>query len=415
MAVIRPFKGVRPKNEIADKVASYPYDVINSKEAMEIAGENPLSFLHVVKPEIDLSEDINLYDERVYQKAKENFENMLKDGNLVQDEKPHLYIYKQKMGDHQQYGIIGCASADEYNNNIIKKHEFTRKTKEDDRTKHVITLNANTGPVFLTYRNQDIIDSTISEYVKSNNPDVDFIADDGIEHTLWVINDDSINTKLVNTFKNNVEYLYVADGHHRSASAARAQTEKIKNDKNPDSNKEYNYFLAVYFPANQLKILDYNRVLFSLNGHEPENFLEKLQEKFDIISEDTTPDPKSPKEFGMYFGGKWYQLRAKVGTYPTDDPVKCLDVAILQDNLLSPILGIGDPRTDNNIDFVGGIRGASELVKRVDSGECKVAFKLHPTSVDQLISVADADKIMPPKSTWFEPKLRSGLIVHLLD
>ncbi len=414
MVTIRAFRGIRPKKELAEQVASFPYDVINSKEAREIASGNPHSFLHVIKPEIDLPEKTDIYDESVYQKAKENFYHMIDNEVLVQDDSPCLYIYKQVMGDHEQYGLVTCTSADEYKADIIKKHEHTRKTKEDDRTKHVLTLNANTGPVFLTYPDQEEIDAIIADYTKNNEPENDFTKEDGIKHTVWIVQDNSIVEKLTTLFAS-VEYLYVADGHHRSASAARAKDEKLKHDANPDDSKEYNYFLSVLFPATQLKIMDYNRVVFCLNGLTPEQFLGKVQEKFEIITHDGEPSPKNMKEFGMYLDKTWYQIKAKQGTYPTNDPVESLDCAILQANLLQPILGVEDPRTADNIDFVGGIRGAKELEKRVNSGEAKVAFKLHPTSIHQLMSVADAGKVMPPKSTWFEPKLRSGLISHLLD
>ena len=413
MVTVRPFRAVRPRDEIAHKVASFPYDVLNSKEARELAKDNEHSFLHVVKPEIDLPEDIDLYDEAVYQKAKENFYGMIDKGVLVQDETPHLYVYRQIMNGHEQYGIVGCASADEYNADIIKKHEFTRKKKEDDRTKHVITLNANAGPVFLTYRDNAKIDEMVAK-AAAEKPEVDFTSEDGIQHTVWVIKDEDITGNINETFKKDVDLLYVADGHHRSASAARAKSEKIKNDPNPNDEKEYNYFLAVFFPAKQLKILDYNRVLFTMNGLTKDEFLAKVAEKFEFTGR-VEDRPKSAKEFGMYIDGEWQIIKAKEGTFPGDDPVESLDVAILQNNLLAPILGIGDPRSDENIDFVGGIRGTIELKKRVDSGECSMAFSLFPTSIEQLMSVADAGKVMPPKSTWFEPKLRSGLMTHLLD
>jgi uncharacterized protein (DUF1015 family) len=413
MVVVRPFKAVRPKKELAEKVASFPYDVLNSKEAKIIAQDNEYSFLHVVKPEIDLDENINLYDDAVYQKAKENLESMIKNKVLIQDEIPLLYIYKQKMGTHEQYGIVSTVSADDYNNDIIKKHEFTRKDKEDDRTKHVLTLNANTGPVFLTYRDNNNINEIIENFVTSNTPEVDFTSEDGIGHTVWVINDENVILKIVDIFKNDINYMYVADGHHRSASAARAKSEKMKLDKDYNENKNYNFFLAVLFPATQLKIMDYNRVLFNMNGLSKDELFAKIKEKFNFLDENVST-PSQNKRFGMYIDGKWYQIEAKKDSYPKD-PVKSLDVAILQDNLLSPIFGIGDPRTDKQIDFVGGIRGTKELERRVDSGECKVAFSMFPTSIEQLMSVADADKVMPPKSTWFEPKLRSGLFVNLIN
>jgi uncharacterized protein (DUF1015 family) len=413
MVTVRAFKGVRPRKELAEKVASFPYDVINSKEAREIAKDNPYSFLHVVKPEIDLPEDINLYDEKVYQKAKENFYKMIENKVLIQDDKPYLYIYAQQMGNHIQYGIVGCTSADDYNNDKIKKHEFTRKVKEDDRTKHVMTLNANAGPVFLTYRDNNRINEIVENFVKNNSPEYDFTKEDGIRHIVWIIKNEDTIKEVSDIFKT-IEYLYVADGHHRSASAARVKAERMKEDPDYNEEKEYNFFESVIFPASQLKIMDYNRVVFDLNGLSEKEFLQKVEEKFEIIATGKEK-PQNEKEFGMYLNGKWRTLKAKEGTYPAEDPVESLDVAVLQNNLLSPILGIGDPRTDNRIDFVGGIRGTKELEKRVNSGECAVAFSLYPTSVEQLMSVADAGKVMPPKSTWFEPKLRSGLIVHLLD
>ncbi len=414
MVMLRCFKGVRPAPQYAEQVASFPYDVINSQEARELAQGNPYSFLHVVKPEIDLPEDIDLYDERVYQTAKNNFYKLIDDKILIQDETPNLYIYKQKMGDHEQYGLVGCVSADDYNNDKIKKHELTRKAKEDDRTKHVLTVNANTGPVFLTYPEQEDIDQLISDFVRHHQPVYDFVKEDGIGHTFWIVEDKELQNRLIEKFAN-IEYLYVADGHHRSASAARAKAEKMKLDPNPSEDKEYNYFLAVIFPANQLKILDYNRVVFTLGELSTEEFLDKVAEKFDFIKDGDYPTPKQATHFGMYIDGKWKQIAAKPGTYPVDDPVESLDVAILQNNLLAPILNIGDPRTDSKIDFVGGIRGFKELERRVDEKEAAVAFQLYPTSIKQLLNVANAGKIMPPKSTWFEPKLRSGLISHLLD
>ncbi|MCK5808593.1 DUF1015 domain-containing protein [bacterium] len=414
MVTVRSFRGIRPQDSLAEKVASYPYDVLNSEEARELTKNDPYSFLHVVKPEIDLPKDVDLYDESVYQQAKKNFDKMVAEGWMQQDKEPHLYIYRQIWNGHVQYGIVGAASADEYNNNIIKKHEFTRKKKEDDRTKHVMTLNANAGPVFLTYRDNKNIDELVSEWSEKKSPQVDFTADDGIQHTVWVIDDTAVSAQLSALFKEEVPVLYVADGHHRSASAARVKAERLKHDANPSEDKAYNYFLCVFFPANQLKILDYNRVLFTMNGLTKEQFLEKTSESFEVIRSGKDR-PDSAKEFALYIDGEWITLRAKEGTYSATDPVGSLDVALLQNNLLAPILGIGDPRSDQNIDFVGGIRGTEELKRRVDSGECTMAFTLYPPSIDQLMNVADAGKVMPPKSTWFEPKLRSGLIVHSLD
>lgn len=415
MVTVRSFKGIRPpNNKLAEQVASFPYDVINSDEARELAKGNPNSYLHVVKPEIDLPKDIDLYNDKVYAKGKENFQKFLNDKVLIQDEKKYMYIYKQRMNNHDQYGLVACVSADEYNNDIIKKHEHTRKAKEDDRTRHVVELNAHADPVFLTYKDQSTIDNMIATFVKNNKPEYDFVKEDGIGHTFWVIKDESLIKKFESEFKT-VNYLYVADGHHRSASAARAQTEKRKFDKNPSNEKEYNYFLAVIFPAKQLKIMDYNRLLLTMNGMSDEVFMKKMQEKFEIIGENTDPSPKHAREYGMYFKNKWYQIRAKAGTFPANDPVESLDCSILQNNLLRPLFGIDDPRTSNDIDFIGGIRGHKELERRVNNGEGKVAFKLFPTSINELMNVADAGTVMPPKSTWFEPKLRSGLIVHLLD
>ncbi|MEI8345924.1 MAG: DUF1015 family protein [Pseudomonadota bacterium] len=414
MATLRPFKGLRPVKELAEKVASFPYDVIDSKEARELAKGNPYSFLHVGKSEIDLPVDTDLYGPKVYAKAKENLQKFIQDKVLVQDSAPYLYIYRQTMEGREQYGIVATASVNEYNKNIIKRHELTRKDKEDDRTNHTLGIMANAGPVFLTYRDSQTVNRIVADFVKNNSPEYDFIKEDKIAHTLWVVKDSSLIQSLVAEFKK-IPALYIADGHHRNASAARAQKILKEKDTNPSPDKEYNYYLACFFPASHLKIFDYNRLAINLNGHDEKTFLEKVQEKFEIIGTDTAADPKKPGEFGMYLGQKWYQLRAKSGTYPKHDPVAGLDVSVLQNNLLRPVLGIDDPRTSKNIDFVGGIRGAKELQRRVDNGDAKVAFKLYPPSIEQLLTVSDANLIMPPKSTWFEPKLRSGLVVHLLD
>lgn len=413
MVTVRPFKALRPPKEIVTKIAELPYDVINTKEAKAIAEGNQYSFFHITRAEIDLPASVDIHDEKVYQQGKNALNEFIKNGWLVPEKEPTIYLYKQKMGDHEQTGFVGCVSADEYNNDIIKKHELTRKDKEDDRTKTVITQNANAEPVFLTYRAKKELDEIMASYKKNNAPEYDFTAADGISHTLWVIRDAALVKKIEELFRP-VNYLYVADGHHRSASAARAKAEKIKNDKNPSPDKEYNYFLAVIFPHDQLKILDYNRVLFDLNGMTKEQLFKKLEEKFDFIGEGSG-SPKNQTEFGMYIDGKWYQIRAKKSSFNEKDPIESLDVAILQNNVLDPLFGIKDPRTDKRIDFVGGIRGIKELEKRVNSGECKVAFAMYPTTLDQLMAVADSGKIMPPKSTWFEPKLRSGLFVHMLD
>ncbi|OQX71843.1 MAG: hypothetical protein B6D62_01280 [Candidatus Cloacimonas sp. 4484_275] len=414
MAKIRPFRGVRPKQELVEKVASPPYDVLSSEEARKMAAKNPFSFLHVVKPEIDLPENINIYDEAVYQKGKENLYKMISDGILIQDEKPCFYFYRLIMGNVNQIGLVAGASIEDYENDVIKKHEHTRADKEADRIKHVDTLNANTGPVFLTYPAQKEIDE-LTEKITGEKPLYDFETEDGIRHTVWKVEDENRIKEIISLFSK-IKNLYVADGHHRSASATIVGQRRRAANPNHTGEEEYNFFLSVIFPHNQLYIMDYNRVVKDLNGLEKDEFLKKVGEKFKV-EEVTGNKPYKPEKahtFGMYLDGKWYKLTALEGTYPKDDPVKSLDVSILQENLLAPILGIGDPRKDKRIDFVGGIRGLKELERRVDSGEA-VAFSMFPTSIEELMTIADAGKVMPPKSTWFEPKLRSGVIVHLLD
>ncbi len=413
MAKIKAFKGVRPAADKIKEVASRPYDVLNSKEArIEVQG-NPNSFLHVVKPEIDLPEDISLYDERVYQKGKENLYGMIERGVLIQDDKPCLYIYQQIMGDVNQIGLVAGTSIEDYENDVIKKHEHTRANKEADRIKHVDTLNANTGPVFLTYPAREEINAIIEEEMK-NTPVYDFEAEDGIKHIFWVISDEGKIEKLTSLFSE-IPNLYVADGHHRSASGTKVGQKRRAANPNHTGEEEYNYFLSVIFPHNQLYIMDYNRVVKDLNGHTVEDFLKLVEEKFNVTKIGKEEyKPEALHTFGMYVDGNWYKLEAKEGSYPADDPVKSLDVSILQENLLTPILAIGNPRTDERIDFVGGIRGLKELSNRVDAGEA-VAFSMFATSIEQLMNIADAGEVMPPKSTWFEPKLRSGVITHLLD
>lgn len=414
MAKIKAFKGLRPTPEKVKEVASPPYDVINSEEAREMVTNKPYSFLHVVKPEVDLPEDIDLYDEQVYQKGKENLDRLVSDGILIQDKQDCLYVYQLIMGDVKEIGIVAGASIEDYENDIIKKHEHTRADKEADRIKHVSTLNANTGPVFLTYPARKDINSLVENIIKEN-PLYDFTTDDGIQHTFWKIEDGAIINEITSIFQS-IKYLYVADGHHRSASGTIVGQRRREANPNHSGEEEYNYFLAVIFPHDQLYIMDYNRVVKDLNGLTEEEFMVKVKEKFNV-SEYSNVTPFKPTElhsFGMYLNKHWYKLTPQVGSYPENDPVKSLDVSILQDNLLHPILGIGDPRKDKRIDFVGGIRGLNELSRRVDKGEA-VAFSMFPTSIEQLMAIADAGKVMPPKSTWFEPKLRSGLIVHLLD
>ncbi len=414
MAKIKPFRGLRPRPELAEKVASPPYDVLNTEEARALAKDNPYSFLHINKPEIDLPQGTDLYDDAVYAKGRENLQRFIKEGILIQDEKPYFYVYRQIMGDHQQIGLVAGASVEDYEKGIIKKHELTRADKEEDRVKHVNTLNAQTGPVFLTYKANEQIDALIERIVQ-RQPVYDFTADDGIRHTFWVVDNEEEIKQLQELFAG-LDYLYVADGHHRSAAATRVKQMRQKQNPNHTGEEEYNYFLTVIFPHNQMYIMDYNRVVKDLNGLSKEEFLQRVAQNFDIEKLSARAEkPAQKHEFIMYLHGEWYRLKAKPGSFNQNDPVDQLDVSILMNNLLVPILGIGDPRKDKRIDFVGGIRGLKELKRRVDSGEMQVAFALFPTSIEDLMAIADAGKIMPPKSTWFEPKLRSGLIVHLLD
>ncbi len=412
MARIEAFRALRPRPDVAAEVASPPYDVLNSREAREMAAANPISFLHVNKPEIDLQEEIDAYDEAVYAKGAENLKKLVEDGVLIREKAPALYLYRQIMGEHSQIGVVAGASVDEYEQGLIKKHENTRKKKEDDRTRHVDALNANTGPVFLTYRASAEIDALV-ERLSSGEPTYDFTSPDGISHTLWVVDGEDDVRALQEAFAA-IPEMYVADGHHRSAAGTRIRA--LRREANPEHTGEeaYNYFLSVIFPDNQMLIMDYNRVVRDFNGLGREEFMAAIEKKFEI-SETEDPRPVGPKNYGMYLGGRWYRLRARDGSYDADDPVRRLDVAILQENLLAPVLGIGDPRSDERIDFVGGIRGLKELEKLVDSRQWAVAFALYPTSIDDLFGVADAGMVMPPKSTWFEPKLRSGLIVRPLE
>ena len=413
MATLRPFKGYRPLPEHAAQVAARPYDVLNSEEARAEAAGKPLSFLHVGKPEIDLPPGVHLYDERVYQKGKENLDRLVRDGILREDPSPCLYIYAQTMGTHTQYGIVGCASVEEYLNGTIKKHELTRKDKEDDRTKHVQVTNAHSGPIFLTYRAQPAIDAIVAR-VSAGSPAFNFVADDGIRHQLWVIRDAATIDAITVAFRT-IPSLYVADGHHRSAAAARVGRDLAKANPHHRGDEEYNFFLAVLFPHNQLRIMGYSRVVKDLNGKSEPEFLASIQTHFDVAQAAGRCKPTRKGEFTMYLRGTWYTLRAKPAVVNIPDPVEGLDVSILQKHLLSPILGIDDPRTSKRIDFVGGIRGLEELERRVNSGEMTVAFALYPTSIEELLAIADAGKIMPPKSTWFEPKLRDGVVVHLIS
>ena len=413
MAVLKKFKALRPQKGLEKQVASFPYDVINSQEAREIAEGNKYSFLHVVKPEIDLSEDVNLYSEPVYAKASENIEKMIAEQTLIMEGEDKLYIYRQTMDGREQYGIVGCSSAEDYDNDVIKKHEHTRQVKEEDRIKHVDTTNVNAGPIFLTYRQKDSINNLVAEVVKAE-PVYDFVSEDGIGHTVWIVEDEKISDKLIEEFAA-IDYLYVADGHHRSASASIVAGRRKAENANHTGKEEYNFFLSVLFPDEQLYIMDYNRVLKTLNNHSKAEFMTKVEEVFTcekIGSEEYKPAEKG--EVGMYFDKSWYKLTVKSELVDANDPVNCLDIAVLQNNILDPFFDIKDPRTSNDIDFIGGIRGLKELVKLVDSGKFTVAFAMYPTSITELMNIADAGKVMPPKSTWFEPKLRSGLLVHSL-
>lgn len=413
MAIIRKFKALRPRKGLEKQVASYPYDVLNSEEARALAKDNPYSFLHIVKPEIDLPKGTDLYSQAVYEKAKENIKKFIKEGILIQENAPKLYIYRQVMDGREQYGMVGCVSAEEYDRDLIKKHEHTRRAKEEDRMKHIEMTNVHAGPVFLTYKAKDTIDNLVAESVK-NEPIYDFVASDGIQHTVWIIEDDTLSDKIIEEFKK-LDCLYVADGHHRSASGTRVAKKRKEANPNHTGDEEYNYFLAVLFPHNQLHIMDYNRVVKSLNGHTEEELFKALDKIFTVEKiRGEKYKPRKKGEVGMYFDGQWYKLTIRPEKVDITDPVNSLDTAFLQNNLLRPFFGIEDPRTSDEIDFIGGIRGLDELERLVDSGKFKVAFAMYPTSIQELMAIADSGRVMPPKSTWFEPKLRSGLLVHSL-
>ena len=412
MALIKPFKGLRPNKEVAVRLAAPPYDVLSSEEAREMAKANPVSFLHVSKPEIDLDPSIDLYDDRVYAKATENFRRFINEGVLVPDKEEHIYVYRQKMGDHVQTGFVAGASVEDYEKNIIKKHELTRDDKEIDRTRHIVTLNAQTGPVFLAYRGREDLDSIlVSESKKA--PEYDLTTPDGVVHTFWVIKDKAVQEKVVSLFAS-VPFLYVADGHHRSAAATRVKKERAAANPHHTGKEEYNYFLSVIFPHDQLQIMAYNRVVKDLNGLSREDFLKRVQEKYTVTPVERK-SPVSVHELCIYLPGQWYSLQPKAGIFDASDAVESLDAQILQKNLIAPILGIENIRKDKRIDFVGGIRGVDYLQSLVDKGEFALAFSFRPTTMDELLRVADAGQIMPPKSTWFEPKLRSGLVIHQIE
>ena len=408
MAVIRPFNALRPPRERAEAVASVPYDVVNTDEARALAANNPLSFLHVSRPEIDLPEGTDIYSDAVYRKAVANFENLIETCPLEKETAPSLYVYRLIMGDHQQVGIVASCSMDEYDNNLIRKHERTRRDKEDDRTRHMLMLRAQTGPVFLTYRARRDVDDLVSAVMVSE-PVYDFTADDGIQHTIWRVTDPE---PLVNSF-GAVPLLYIADGHHRAASASRARAELKEQSFVHTLESEYNYFLAVIFPDSQVQILPYNRVVKDLYGLSPSDFLAMVKKEF-AVSENASAVPAGRSQWSMYLDGNWYSLKLLADHPGPEGTVASLDVSVLQDRLLDPVLGIHDVRTDKRIDFIGGLRGTAELERLVNEGKAAVAFSLYPTTIDELLEVSDAGEVMPPKSTWFEPKLRDGLLIHMI-
>ena len=411
MALYRAFKAFRPEKSKQALIPALPYDVMNSEEAREAVKGNPYSFLHIDKAEIDLPKGTDVYSDEVYQKAKENLENLEKTGALIQDEKPCFYIYRQIMNGRSQTGIVGCASIDDYMNNIIKKHEHTLARKEEDRIRHVDTCNANTGPIFLTYRKNDTISNAVNAWANNNEPIYDFVSD-SVKQTVWKIDDENTINLISGEF-DKISALYIADGHHRCASAVKVGQKRREEKPDFTGEEEFNFFLSVAFPDDELEIMDYNRVVKDLNGYSKEEFIKKIEEKFEIEESAAAVEPAYKAEFGMYLDEKWYKLKAKKDIL-SDDPVDGLDVAILQNNLLEPVLGIHDPKTDKRIDFVGGIRGLLELEKRCHT-DCVLAFSMYPTSIAELFSVADAGRLMPPKSTWFEPKLRSGLFIHGIE
>jgi len=417
MKLIKPFRGLRPIRELAVKVASHPYDVLNREEAFDLAKGNLLSFLHINKPEVDMDVSVDVHDQSVYEKGRENLDRFQREGTLKQDSEEKLYVYKQVMGEHEQVGLVAAASVDAYENNLIKKHEFTRPEKEDDRVNHMVALDAQVGPVFLTYKAHTEVDALIAK-VLATDAEYDFEAEDGTRHAFWVVEDATVSADIETAFAD-IKHLYIADGHHRSAAASRVK--HLRQKYNPDHTgfEPYNYFLAALFPDNQVQILDYNRIVKDLRGADSGTFLEELSTNFDIQKIDLqSAKPSSAREFALYLNKQWYKLKSNDNlTSQIDEanPVSSLDVSILQDYVFTPLLDIVDQRTDKRVDFVGGIRGLAELERRVDTEDWAAAFALYPTSIESLMSIADAGEVMPPKSTWFEPKLKSGLVVHKLD
>lgn len=415
MAIIKPFAAVRPQPQYAAEVCALPYDVMNSAEAREMAKGKPKSFLHVSRAEIDFPEGTDEHTQPVYDKARENFYKMIDEGTLFKDAQPYLYIYEQAMVGQHQIGLVACSSVEDYFNDVIKKHEFTRPEKEEDRIRHMEAVQAHVGPIFLTYPQNFSVDKIIESVMQTEEPVYNVTAPDNVRHTIWVIKDSDKIAKLVSLFQQEIPYTYIADGHHRTASAAKVGRKMQEKNANHTGTEEYNFFLSVLFPDNQLQIMDYNRLVKDLNGMSAETLMEKLHGLFRISDFElnaTTAKPAKPHQFAMYLGGKWYKMEAKEEIIK-HDPIGILDISILQDNVLDPMLGIKDPRTDKRIDFVGGIRGLYELQRRVDSGEMAVAFALYPVSLKQLMDIADSGNVMPPKSTWFEPKLRDGFFSHL--
>jgi uncharacterized protein (DUF1015 family) len=408
MATVRAFRAQRPAKEKAAQVSAVPYDVVNTTEARALAADNPLSFLRVSRPELELADDTNPYADEVYQRAADNFEKLKNDAPLIVEETPSLYVYRLQMGDHAQTGIAACCSVDEYDTDVIRKHERTRKDKEDDRTRHMVTLRAQTGPVFLTYRGRDDINQIVS-HTQTSEPLYDFTAPDGVKHTIWRMTE-AASENLSQAF-GAVGLLYIADGHHRAASASRARTALKAENPNHTGDEEYNFFLTVLFPAEQLQILPYNRTVKDLNGLSEGQLMDALEKEF-VVIEPGYNTPLQKGEICMYVGARWITLRPE--DIDADDPIRSLDVSLLQERVLDPLLGIKDIRTDKRVDFVGGIRGTAPLEKAVNEGRAAIAFSLYPVSIDDLITVSDANEIMPPKSTWFEPKLRDGLLTHLI-
>ena len=412
MSLIKAFSGLRPKQEFAADVVAPPYDVLNTAEARKKVEGRPLSFLHISKPEIDLAKDIDPFDPAVYKMGEKNLKKLLSEEVLIKEQYDCYYVYQLIMGEHKQVGLVAVASVADYDTNRIRKHEFTRPDKENDRVRQIDALNTQTGPVFLTYRHNQIIDELVNEVI-TTVPEYDLTADDGVQHTIWRVKDQSSINTITLTF-DAMDCLYIADGHHRSAAASRVAAMRQQANAHNTGDEDYNYFLSVIFPDNQMQILDYNRLVKDLNGLTDKELLQHIKKSFDVELSHDAVKPQGAGQFGMYLSGDWYRLSIKADTIPSD-PVGKLDVSLLQNNLIEPLLGISDPRRDKRIDFVGGIRGLSELEKRVNSGEMQIAFSLYPTSLDNLMAVADANEVMPPKSTWFEPKLADGLVSHTLD